>query len=320
MKVMIINKKTQEKLYTDVNRVMFTLEDKAGACSRMLDVIRDTSEYPQLISLLPSHILENPKDKWWQDKAANSLLSQLLQVIDNHTPEEYRFCPISGRTYGFAYAEINSGYEKDMLYTVEISLDQSPAHGKQKRPCEEIAELVTTDGYSSHMERKAVCRITKGKTRLSLYNRWIRGYCESDLLLPLIFLLLKGGRYFRFTSCKITDAMYGFSPEEETGYYHRQYRYSVHYLVFDIFRRKPAGSVADNLMEIAKSINIFTLHHSDNIDEKSPAYLYVREAYRKQVRKGYLQEYTRTWIREEIRCARPTKKGTSKNIFYGTEL
>lgn len=317
---MIVNKKTEEKLYADVNRTMFTLEDKAEAISRILDIIRETPEYPQLLPLLPSHAQGNPKDEWWRHKDADSLLLKLLQVLDNHTPEGYRFCPISGRTYGFAYAETDFGYEKAMLYKVEIRMDQSPAHGKQKRLCEEIAELSAMDGYNSRLERKAICRITRGKTRLALYDGWMGGYCESAHLLPLVSLLLKGGKNFRFVSCKITDAVYGFSPEEETGYYQRQYRYGIHYLVFDIFRRKQAGSVTDNLMEIAKNINIFTLHHSNDIDENSPAYLYVREAYRKQVKKGYLQEYTRTWIREEIRCARPTEKGISKNIFYGTEL
>ena len=36
--------------------------------------------------------------------------------------------------------------------------------------------------------------------------------------------------------------------------------------------------------------------------------------------KGYLEEYTRTWIREELLCARATPEGISKNIFYGTLL
>lgn len=317
---MIVNKKTEERLYADVNRTMFTLENKAEAISRILDIIRETPEYPQLLPLLPSHAQENPKDEWWRHKDADSLLLKLLQALEDHTPEGYRFCPISSRTYGFAYAEINSGYEKDMIYTVEICLEQFPTHGKQKRLCEEIAGLSAADGYISSMKRRSIYLITKGKTRLSLYKGWIRGYCESDHLLPLVSLLLKGGKYFRFASCKITDAVYGFSTEEEIEYYRRQYRYGIHYLVFDIFSRKQTAAVAENLMEIAKSINVFTLHHSNDIDENSPAYLYVREAYRKQIRNGYLQEYTRTWIREEIRCAQPTERGISKNIFYGTEL
>ena len=46
----------------------------------------------------------------------------------------------------------------------------------------------------------------------------------------------------------------------------------------------------------------------------------VREAYQKLIDKGYLEEYTRTWIREELLCARATPEGISKNIFYGTLL
>ena len=91
------------------------------------------------------------------------------------------------------------------------------------------------------------------------------------------------------------------------------------YRIFDLFRRKP-WTVTENLMTVASEINIPTQKYPEGPDRDSPAYKYVREAYQKLIDKGYLEEYTRTWIREELLCARATPEGISKNIFYGTQL
>lgn len=73
-------------------------------------------------------------------------------------------------------------------------------------------------------------------------------------------------------------------------------------------------------MTVASEINIPTRSRPEGFDCNSPAYKYVRSAYRELIDKGYLEEYVRTFVRDEITCARATQKGISKNIFYGTQL
>ena len=135
----------------------------------------------------------------------------------------------------------------------------------------------------------------------------------------MVTLLLGESRRFRFLKCALLDFVFSFTREEELEYYRQQHKTTIYYQIFDLFRRKP-WTVTDNLMTVASEINIPTKEHPEGLDCDCPACQYVREAYRKLIENGYLEEYTQTRIREETLCARATEKGISKNIFYGTQL
>ena len=217
-------------------------------------------------------------------------------------------------------------YVKNLIYRIEIELDWGYVYGKKneyrkkKKLYAEIAEIFTAGGYTAEMGKRGKgCRITKGNTRLYSHYGWITGQCDATHLVGVVTLLLGESRRFRFIKCALLDFVFSFTREEELEYYRQQHKTTIYYQIFDLFRRKP-WTVTDNLMTVASEINIPTKEHPEGLDCDCPACQYVREAYRKLIENGYLEEYTQTRIREETLCARATEKGISKNIFYGTQL
>ena len=321
---MITDEKTLNRLYADTETTLFRLEDKPEAVSRIMEIIRDTPEYMQLMHLLPSHAQEDPKADWWQSREADHLLAELLEVLELYTPEGFILGPVIGRMHTFGYG--NAEYERNLVYRIEIKIDwgyvygAKNEYGKKKKLYAEMAGIFTLDGYTAELEKRGKgCRMTKGDTELYSHYEWITGHCDATHLSGLIILLLREGRSFRFVKCSLLDSLFKFTGEEELRYYRQQHKTAIYYLIFDLFRRN-SWEVEENLMEIASGINIPTRSRPEGFDRDSPAYKYVRSAYRELIDKGYLEEYVRTFVRDEIICARATQKGISKNIFYGTEL
>lgn len=321
---MITDERTQNKLYADTETTLFRLENKPEAVSRIMEIIRDTPEYVQLMHSLPTYAEEDRQAAWWQGKESDSLLAELLHVLELYTPEGFILGPVSGRTHAFGYADPE--YVKNLIYRIEIELDWGYVYGKKneyrkkRKLYKEIAEIFTTDGYTAEMEKRGKgCRITKGNTRLHSHYEWITGQCEATHLTGTLIRLLRESRRFHLIRCILLDFIFSFTQEEELEFYRQQNEISIYYRIFDLFRRKP-WTVTDNLMTVASEINIPTKEHPEGLDCDCPACQYVREAYRKLIENGYLEEYTQTRIREETLCARATEKGISKNIFYGTQL
>ena len=321
---MITDEKTRNKLYADTGTTLFRLEDKPEAIFRIMEIIRDTPEYMQLMHLLPSYAEQDLQAGWWQGKEADHLLAELLHTLELYTPEGFILGPIIGRTYTFGYG--NAEYEKDLLYRIEIQIDWGYVYGgtdeyrKKKKLYAEMAEIFSSDGFTAVLEKRGKgCRMTKEHTELYSHYDWITGYCDATHLCGLIILLLRGGKRFKFTGCRLLDSVFCFTEEEELLYYRQRHETTIYYQIFDLFRRKP-WDVADNLMEVASEINIPVKNRPSGIDCSCPAYKYVLSAYQELIDKGYLEEYVRTFVRDEITCARATQKGISKNIFYGTKL
>lgn len=119
--------------------------------------------------------------------------------------------------------------------------------------------------------------------------------------------------------CQLLDSVFNFTEEKELQYYRKQYATTIHYQIFDLFKRKP-WAITDNLMTVASGINIPTQSRPKGFDTHSPAYGYVLFAYQELVDKGYLEEYIHTLGVSKIHSAKVTPKGYSKPLFYGTQL
>lgn len=321
---MITDEKTQNKLYADTDTVLFTLDDKAEAVHKMMEIIKDTPEYLQLMNHLPAHAQDDPKTDWWRTEDADYLLADLLHVVELYTPKGFIFGPISSRTYGFGYG--NREFEMKRLYRIEIYLDwgyrigEKDQYRKKKKHYAELEGICRTEGYTAELNARAKgCRIVKDNTELHAHYGWITGYCEAIHLSHFLITLLRKGKKFRFLKCVILDGIYNFTEEEEYEFYRQRNESNIYYQIFDLFKRK-SWAITESLMEIASGINVSTKNRPEGLDCDSPAYKYVLSAYWKLLDKGYLEEYTRTLGRDEFRCARATQKGISKNIFYGTEL
>lgn len=321
---MITDEKTQNKLYADTEDVLFTMDDKADAVHKMLEIVRDTPEYLQIMNCLPAHAQEDPKADWWRTKEADYLMADLLHVLEIYTPEGFIFGPVCRRIHGFGYGNIE--YEKKRLYQIEIYLDwgyifgQKDEYRKKKKHYAELEDICRAGGYTTELRARAKgCRIAKGNTELHAHYGWITGYCEAMHLSELLSLLLREGKISKLIRCKIVDSVFNFTDEEEYEFYQENFELSIYYLVFDLFERK-SWAVAESLMEIASNIFVTTKKRPEGFDCNSPVYKYVLSAYRKLVDKGYLEEFTRKLGRDEFRCAKATTLGKSKNIFHGTKL
>lgn len=321
---MITDEKTRNKLYADTDTVLFTLDNKPEAVHKMMDIIRDTPEYLQLMNYLPVHAQDDPKTDWWQTQEADYLLADLLHVLATYTPEGYIFGPVTGRTYGFGYG--NTEYNKHLLYRIETKLDpgyisgQKDEYRKKKQLYTEIAQTFAIEGYTTELKKRAKgCRIAQGNTELHAHHGWITGYCETVHLLQLILSLLRRNTKFRFIRCNLLDMVFCFTEEEEFQYYQQQCDSSIYYQIFDLFRRKPYA-ITNNLTTVASEINIPTRTRPKGFDCNSPAYKYTLSAYQELIDKGYLEEYVHTLGPDKMECAKATPKGISKNIFYGTQL
>lgn len=321
---MITDEKTQNKLYADTEDVLFTMDDKADAVHKILEIIRDTPEYLQIMNCLPAHAQEDPKADWWRTKEADYLMATLLHILEIYTPEGFIFGPVYRRTHGFGYG--NMEYEKKRLYQIEIYLDwgyifgQKDEYRKKKKHYAELESIFRVDGYTTELKARAKgCWIIKGSTELYAHYGWLTGYCEATHLAGLLSLLLRECVRSNFAKCSILDSVYNLTVEEEYEFYQENFESSIYYLVFDLFKRT-SWAVEENLMKIASKIFVTTKSHPEVFDCNSPVYKYVLSAYRKLVDKGCLEEFTHELGIDKFRCAKATELGKSKKIFYGTNL
>lgn len=66
---------------------------------KYLNILRDIApeEYQQLMipacgfSCIPSYVLEDEDDEWWNSESAAFLMESIIDIISNHTPEGYYF-------------------------------------------------------------------------------------------------------------------------------------------------------------------------------------------------------------------------------------
>lgn len=319
---MITDEKTLNRLHADVNEGLFTLENKSDAVFRILNIIRDTPQYLQLMPFLPAYAQEAPKSLWWQSMDANRLLDELLHVLEMYAPENHVLVPLQNRAYRFGY--IDREIEENILYRIDCHMVVPEEYTRNeyqrtKFLFDEIAGLFRKEGYTVSQTEKG-CVMKNGKTELVSGIYRITGYCESGHMLPLVHLLLIDGKRFRLGYVNVLDSVLGHTKEEEYKAYVQQYESSIYYLVFDLFSRKPFGAVSDNLMEIAKGINMPTRERPEGCTTHSPAFRFVSDACRKLVDKGYLEEHTVNRFGEDTVCLRATEAGRAKKIFYGTKL
>ena len=321
---MITDEKTQNKLYADTEDVLFTMDDNPKAVHKILEIIRDTPEYLQIMNCLPAHAQEDPKADWWRTKEADYLMADLLHVLEIYTPEGFVFGPVFRRLHGLGYGNIE--YEKKRLYRIEIYLDwgyifdKKDEYRKRKRHYAELESIFRVNGYTTELIARAKgCRISKGNTELYAHYCWLTGYCEATHLAGLLSLLLRECVRSNLSRCSILDSVYNFTDEEEYEFYQEKFESSIYYLVFDLFERT-SWAVEKSLMKIASKIFVTTKKRPEDFNCNSPVYKYVLSAYQKLLDKGYLEEFTRKLGTDEFRCDKATTLGKSKNIFHGTQL
>ena len=101
---MFIDERTQNRLHAVPGREYLPRHDAhAGPDSGVLDVIRDTPEYVQVMNAIPAHAMEDKEADWWNSDDAAGLLESLFDTLDSYSPEGYYFGAHlgDGSDYGF---------------------------------------------------------------------------------------------------------------------------------------------------------------------------------------------------------------------------
>lgn len=294
---MITDSRTQKRLYADTDTVLFSLENRKEATDRMMEILKDTPEYLQVMNHVPSHAMENSDDGWWNSEHAGSVISSLMETLDSYTPEGYRFGPQSGTMYLYGYWK--SGIGKDVLHHVHYTLQTDYEWGKgfprEKAEAfyQEISGLFRKNEFTVRKEgnHAPATYIIKGKTRLHIHPMAISGYCQA-LHIPEITRILANGNTFRLVRDSILEEVYSFTEEEEMEYYRNIYGKQILDEIRNAFRCRKKGK-EEILSLMASRINSATTSHLYGTWHGSPAYRFIKSAYEKLVQKGELIETTR---------------------------
>lgn len=100
---------TGVKIHADLdNTVIRATHRPQDLIPALLEVLKDTPEYPEISRLVPAYALEDDESDWWESDTCIYLLNETIQdTLDFYAPEGYYFgChPGDGSDFGFWQVE-----------------------------------------------------------------------------------------------------------------------------------------------------------------------------------------------------------------------
>ena len=94
---MITDQKTQNRLHADTGTELFSIRQRKEAVTRMLDILKETPEYLQIMNHIPAYAMDDDTSEWWKSEESENFMNSLLEVMESYTPDGYRFREISWR-------------------------------------------------------------------------------------------------------------------------------------------------------------------------------------------------------------------------------
>lgn len=92
---MITDQKTQNRLHADTGTALFSIRKRKEAVTRMLDILKETPEYLQVMNHIPAYAMDDDTSEWWNSEESENFMNSLMEVMENYTPDGYRFGPKS---------------------------------------------------------------------------------------------------------------------------------------------------------------------------------------------------------------------------------
>ena len=102
---MITDQKTQNRLHADTGTELFSIRQRKEAVTRMLDILKETPEYLQVMNHIPAYAMDDDTSEWWESEESENFMNSLLEVMESYTPDGYRFGPKSGTADLYGYWE-----------------------------------------------------------------------------------------------------------------------------------------------------------------------------------------------------------------------
>lgn len=122
---MITDQKTQNRLHADTGTELFSIRQRKEAVTRMLDILKETPEYLQVMNHIPAYAMDDDTSEWWNSEESENFMNSLLEVMESYTPDGYRFGPKSGTTDLYGYWESKTGRTTlfHLLFSLESGYD-----------------------------------------------------------------------------------------------------------------------------------------------------------------------------------------------------
>lgn len=101
---MFIDEKTKNVIHAGLDAsVSHGTMRRQDLIPAFMEVLKETSEYVQLMHLIPCHALEDENAEWWNSEDAICLLESLFDTLNDYAPEGYYFAAHPGdeSDYGF---------------------------------------------------------------------------------------------------------------------------------------------------------------------------------------------------------------------------
>ena len=62
---MITDQKTQNRLHADTGTELFSIRQRKETVTRMLDILKETPEYLQVMNHIPAYAMDDDTSEWW---------------------------------------------------------------------------------------------------------------------------------------------------------------------------------------------------------------------------------------------------------------
>lgn len=97
---MFIHNQSNTTIYAPINNTLieseYTIQE---TISELLEALKDTPEYVQVIQSIPSYVWENDSAEYWETEAPR-LKDELIEVLNSYANEPYEFTEIDNK-YGY---------------------------------------------------------------------------------------------------------------------------------------------------------------------------------------------------------------------------
>ena len=84
---MITDQKTQNRLHADTGTELFSIRQRKEAVTRMLDILKETPEYLQVMNHIPAYAMDDDTSEWWKSEESENFMNSLLEVMESYTPD-----------------------------------------------------------------------------------------------------------------------------------------------------------------------------------------------------------------------------------------
>lgn len=69
---MITDQKTQNRLHADTGTELFSIRQRKEAVTRMLDILKETPEYLQVMNHIPAYAMDDDTSEWWKSEESEN--------------------------------------------------------------------------------------------------------------------------------------------------------------------------------------------------------------------------------------------------------